>query len=431
VQNLEFLNRRPRVIQEAPQSAVHFLHWTRPIPFGENLACLDWRLEEGLMDAAEASVETSTIDPLAIARRLGPVFAERAADTGDSDEFVAANFKDIKDSGLVEAGVPADLGGAGANVADLCAMLREFGRHCGSTALAFSMHTHQVAIPAWRWTHQKAAPVAPLLKRVAAERIILLSSGGSDWIAGSGNAERVEGGYRITARKIFSSASPVGDILMTGAILEGEPEGPMVLHFGVPMRSPAVKVLDNWKTMGMRGTASNDVLIDGYVAPEGSIGAKRKQGQWHPLFEIIAMIAFPLIYAAYLGVAEGARDIAVAAAKKRRGSHHVIELVGRMDTELRAAQYAHQAMLATVARGEPGAATTNEIMIGRSLVARHALATADLAMEAAGGAAFYRETGLERRFRDIQGARYHPMQPGPQSEFAGKMALGLDVSTTF
>jgi alkylation response protein AidB-like acyl-CoA dehydrogenase len=142
-------------------------------------------------------------------------------------------------------------------------------------------------------------------------------------------------------------------------------------------------------------------------------------------------VAFPLIYAAYLGVAESARDIAVAMAKKRRGSHHVVEVVGRMDTELRAAQYAHDAMLAAVARGEPGPAPTNELMIGRSLVARHALATADLAMEAAGGAAFYRDNGLERRFRDIQGARYHPMQPGAQQEFAGRLALGLDISTTF
>ena len=49
---------------------------------------------------------------------------------------------------------------------------------------------------------------------------MLLSSGGSDWIAGSGKAEKVEGGYKITARKIFSSGAPAGDLLMTGAVLE-------------------------------------------------------------------------------------------------------------------------------------------------------------------------------------------------------------------
>ena len=101
-------------------------------------------------------------------------------------------------------------------------MLRELAHGCSSTALAFSMHTHQVAIPAWRWRHQKVAAVEPLLKRVAAERLILLSSGGSDWIGGSGKAVKVDGGYRITARKVFTSGAEAGDLLMTGAILEGE-----------------------------------------------------------------------------------------------------------------------------------------------------------------------------------------------------------------
>ena len=180
------------------------------------------------------------------------------------------------------------------------------------------MHTHQVAIPAWRWTHQKAAAVEPLLKRIAGERIILLSSGGSDWIGGSGKAEKVEGGYRITARKVFTSGAPTGDLLMTGAVLETDGEPPMVLHFGVPMNSPHVKVLDTWRTLGMRGTGSHDVMIEGHVVPEAARRAcKRKAGEWHPLFQIIATIAFPLIYAVYLGVAESARDIAIGLAKRK------------------------------------------------------------------------------------------------------------------
>src|SRR5687767_7167237 len=153
-----------------------------------------------------------------IAGELGPLFARRAAEATDEDRFVADNFATLKASGLVEAGVPAALGGGGADVDELAAMLRTLAHHCGSTALAFSMHTHQVAIPAWRWTHQKATPVEPLLRRIASERILLLSSGGSDWIAGSGKAEKVDGGYRIDARKIFTSGAPTGDLLMTGAI---------------------------------------------------------------------------------------------------------------------------------------------------------------------------------------------------------------------
>lgn len=366
-----------------------------------------------------------------IARDLGPVFAQRAIETTDEDKFVADNFASLKASGLVEAGVPAELGGGGAGIDELAAMLRTLGYHCGSTALAFSMHTHQVAIPAWRWTHQKATAVEPLLKRVATERIQLLSSGGSDWIGGSGKAEKVDGGYRITARKVFSSGAPSGDLLMTSAVLESENEPPMVLHFGIPMNSPQVKVLDTWRTLGMRGTGSHDIMIDGHIVPEAAVAARRKAGEWHPLFQIIATIAFPLIYSAYLGVAESARDIAIALAKRKQPNHHAIELAGRMETELTAARLAHESMLAAVRLNAPSADTVNQVMIGRHLMTRHALAATDLAMELAGGAGFYRSANLERKFRDIQGARYHPLQSGPQAQYAGAMALGLPVDRIF
>jgi alkylation response protein AidB-like acyl-CoA dehydrogenase len=367
----------------------------------------------------------------ATARELGFIFEQRAMETADEDKFVADNFVLLKASGLVEAGVPAELGGGGASIDELAEMLCTLGYHCGSTALAFSMHTHQVAIPAWRWTHQKATAVEPLLKRIATERIQLVSSGGSDWIAGSGKAEKVDGGYRITARKVFSSGAPTGDLLMTSAVFESENEPAMVLHFGVPMNSPHVKVLDTWRTLGMRGTGSHDVLIDGHIVPEAAVAARRIAGEWHPLFHIIATIAFPLVYSVYLGVAESARDIAIGLAKRRPPNHHVIELAGRMETELTGARLAHESMLAAVRLNAPSADTVNQVMIGRQLVARHAIAAVDLAMELAGGAGFYRSAGLERKFRDIQAARYHPLQSGPQAQYAGAMALGLAVDRIF
>jgi alkylation response protein AidB-like acyl-CoA dehydrogenase len=366
-----------------------------------------------------------------IARDLGALFARSANEATDEDRFVADNYALLKASGLVEAGVPVELGGGGAGVDELAAMLRILGYHCGSTALAFSMHTHQVAIPAWRWTQQKAAAVEPLLKRIAQERVLLVSSGGSDWIAGSGTAEKLEGGYRITARKVFSSGAPAGNILMAGAILETEGAPPEVLHFGIPMNSPHVKVLDTWRTLGMRGTGSHDVLIDGHVVPEAAVGARRKAGEWHPLFHLIATIAFPLVYSVYVGVAESARDIAIGLAKRKKPNHHTTCLAGRMETELAAARLAVESMLAAVRLNAPSAGTVNQVMIGRQLVARHAIAAVDLAMELAGGAGFYRAGGLERRFRDIQAARYHPLQSGPQAEYAGAMALGLPVDHIF
>lgn len=380
---------------------------------------------------SELKPATRRADLVGIARDLGIGFADRAAEIDAADQFVAENYEALKQAGLVEAGVPQEFGGGGAGIPELADMLKELAHHCSATALAFAMHTHQVAVPAWRWVHQKAAPVEPLLKRIAAERIILLSSGGSDWIAGSGKAEKVEGGFKITARKVFSSGAPVGNLLMTTAVWDGDGSGPQVLHFGIPMNSPQVKIDPVWKALGMRGTGSHDILIDGHVVPDGAVALKRKAGEWHPLFQIISTVAFPLIYAVYLGVAESARDIAVNMAKRRRADDHVTELVGRMETELRAAQMAHRAMIAAAEANKPGAESVNEVMIGRSLVARHAIAAVEYAMEAAGGAGFYRAAGLERRFRDIQGARYHPLQSGPQALYAGSMALGLPIDKVF
>jgi indole-3-acetate monooxygenase len=390
--------------------------------------------------AAALKMDTVSKSPADIARELGPELARRAEARRDEDEFVADNFALLKDAGLVEIGVPIELGGGGASVDELAAMLRVLAYHCGSTGLAFSMHTHQVAIPAWRWHHQPAARAAvePLLKRIATERlkriaterIMLLSSGGSDWIGGSGKAEKVEGGYAINARKVFTSGAPTGNILMTGAVLDTE-EGPMVLHFGVPMNSPYVKVLDTGRTVGMRGTGSHDVLIEGHVVPDAAVAVKRKAGEWHPLFHIIATTAFPLIYSVYLGVAESARDLALDLAKRKKAGPHTVILAGRMETELTAARLGLEHMLATVRLNAPSAATINQVMIGRQLVGRHAIAAVELAMELAGGAGFYRSAGLERRFRDIQAARYHPLQAGPQAEYAGSMALGLPVEKIF
>lgn len=374
--------------------------------------------------------EADTPEIIARAEALVPALAEAADGFDASDRFVADNYALLKQAGLVEAGVPRELGGGGAEVRALAGMLRVLAHGCPSTALAFSMHTHQVAVPAWRWRHRNVAAAEKLLRRIADDRIIILSSGGSDWLDGSGEAVRVEGGFRVSGRKVFSSGSPVGDILMTGAILH-EAEGDSVIHFGAPMTAPEVRVLDTWRALGMRGTGSNDILIENLFVPDAQVAFTRRAGEWHPVFQIIATIAFPLIYAVYLGVAERARDLAITMAKRRAPSDDMLNLAGRMDTALRAARLAHGWMIAAVERNDPGEESVNDVMTGRTLVAEHAIRTVELAMELAGGVAFQRQAGLERLFRDIQGARFHVLRQGPQARYAGAMALGLPVKTIY
>ena len=370
--------------------------------------------------------------PSAAARRLAPEFARHAAEHDAGDMFVARNYESLKAEGLISAGVPQELGGGGAEVRELCAMLRIIAQSCSSTALALAMHTHQVAIPAWRWHHRPAAKAAvePLLRRVAAEKLVLLTSGGSDWVGGSGKAEKVDGGYRITARKVFSSGAPIGNLLITGAVSE-EADGPTVVHFAAPLSAPEVCVLDTWRALGMRGTGSHDIEIDGLFIPDDKIALKRKAGEWHPVFQIIATVALPLIYSVYLGIAESARDLALGLAAKRPPTGRATRLAGQMDTTLHAARIALRAMLETVERNAPSDQSVNEVMMGRRLVEENAIRTVELAMELAGGAGFYRSAGLERLLRDVQAARYHPMQRESQFEYAGALAFGQSVAKIF
>ena len=367
------------------------------------------------------------VDWVTTARALGPRFAARAAAHDAGDVFVAENYRDLREHRVFSAGVPAELGGGGASHAELCAMLRVLGQYCGSTALALAMHTHQVAIPAWRWRHE-GAPTEPFLRRVAAEELILVTSGGSDWLAGSGRAEKVEGGYRVTGRKVFASGSPVGDLFMTMAVHDDAEGGPTVVHCAIPFDAPGLEVKDNWRAMGMRGTGSHDVVLERVFVPDAAIGIRRPAGRWSPVWHVVATIALPLIYAVYIGIAEAARALVLRHVSGRRYEAATQELIGLLDTELATAQMALRQMIDAAASGHMGPEATNEVLIGRTVAGRAAIRAVETAMEAAGGAGFLREAGLERLFRDVQGARYHPVRGSAQRLYSGRLALGLDVN---
>lgn len=361
-----------------------------------------------------------------IADRIAAKIGETAAAHDRDGSFVAENYDLLREAGLIGAAVPVELGGDGMDHATLCGVVRRIGRACGSTALAFSMHCHQVAVAAWRWQHVQA-PTDGLLRRIAAENLVLVSSGGSDWLQGAGTATKVEGGFRIDARKVFSSGCQAGSLLMTSAVYDDPDAGATVLHFAVPFSAEGVTILDTWDTMGMRGTGSHDVELKAVFVADAAVSGRRPQGKWHPLFHIISMIAFPLIYSAYLGVAEGARDAALEVARKKPASAGLIALSGEMQNAFWTAGTALDAMIATAAAAQPGPETTSRVMTGRTVAGRAAIRTVELALEVAGGGAFYRKSPIERAFRDIQGARFHPLQEPAQVELAGRLALGLDI----
>jgi acyl-CoA dehydrogenase len=361
-----------------------------------------------------------------ILEKIGPELEAEGRDCDRTGEFVSINLAKLQHYGFFALGVPADLGGGGLDFKEMCAMLRALGRYDGSTALTLSMHSHQVMVTEWK-RRVMSAPVDGLLKRVVQEGLRLVSSGGSDWLPGSGRAEKVEGGYKIFARKVFSSGSPEGDLLMTSAIMQDPAKGPQVIHFPLPMKAAGVTVLSNWDTMGMRGTGSHDVDIDGAFVPDAAVAATRDPGVWHFLFHLTGMIAMPMVYSVYAGIADGIRGNALELARgKKKADAAFLIAVGELENAHATVDLAQQA-IAQCGFEKPSEETTNRVMTLRNLLGKAALDVASRALDCASGAGFFRSAGLEQRFRDMQAARFHPLQDRTQQLYAARVALGLSV----
>ncbi|HXI60828.1 MAG TPA: acyl-CoA dehydrogenase family protein [Polyangia bacterium] len=370
----------------------------------------------------------TTSEWIGLMTRLGADFSKRCASHDDDDSFVVENYAALKEHGAFGAGVPAELGGGGASHADLCGMIRELAHHCSATALAFSMHTHPVAAQAYMWRAGNKVP-EPLLRRVASEKLVISTSGGSDWLNGSGKLEKVEGGFRLTGKKIFGSGSLAADLLLTTGIYDDPKDGPTVINVPVSLKAEGVKILDTWRVLGMRGTGSHDIQLEGVFIPEAAAGLRRPVGKWHPFMHTISLVALPVLNAAYLGTAEAARDLALKLGDRKKNDPLQAVLVGEMENQLITAQLAHASLVQMVLTEKPGPATTAALLARRTIFGTAAVKTVEKAMEVAGGPGFYRDAGLERLFRDIQAVKYHPIPEKPQTLLTGRVLLGLDIDT--
>lgn len=360
---------------------------------------------------------------LAAARSAVSALAADAARHDRDGTFVTAGITRLRELRCTSMLVPLDLGGGGATLAETCAVLAELARGCPSTALTLSMHSHLVAAQVWR--HERGMP-APVLPKVAASELLLVSTGASDWMESNGSATRVDGGYRVTARKSPASGAPAGDVVVTSVRWEGGADGPQVIHCSVPFAADGVSIDATWDAMGMRGTGSHTIVFDDVFVPDAAVSLVRPAGAWHPVWSVVLGVALPLIMSTYVGVAEAAAELAIEIAKGARDTDAAVRTVGRMLTSLQAARDGAGAMVAA----SEGFGFDNTAEHAATMLARKAtvvdavLDTTRLAMEV-GGRAFGVDVGIERLHRDAHGALYHPLSAEAQARFTGRVALGL------
>ena len=130
------------------------------------------------------------------------------------------------------------------------------------------------------------------------------------------------------------------------------------------------------------------MTIEDVFVPEERVLARRPWGVLDPPLQVIVSIAMPVITAVYLGVAEAARDAAVAAvAGTPRAEDPTIQRqVGLMEDRLRVMSWALDGALRTVGDDPtPAMTTVVDVMAAKREIAIGGIEVCDLAMEVAGG----------------------------------------------
>ncbi len=396
------------------------------------------------ISADVASDDDSPVDGLNLARDSAVSVAEslverfrtRAAKHDLEASFPHANIEELRAAGWPSLTVPREFGGQGAGLLETIQAHETLARGDGSTSLAIAMHSQTLGTESAsrRWP---AAMFEDVCRRVVTEGALINSCAtepdlGSPSRGGLPKTTAVpEGsGWRIDGRKTFASLSPVLEWVIIPAALEGEAE--TIGRFLVP-RDAGWNIVENWDPMGMRATGSHDIVLDDVSVPDSALLFRESAAAPDP-HRATANAWFTLVVAGvYLGVAAAGQEAAIHFALDRVPTalgrplstlEAVQRRLGQAELDLRAAR----AMLYAVAgewderpdtRGDLG----SDIVAAKLFVSNSAVAIVEEAMRAVGGSAMRRDLPLERHFRDVRAALYHPPSDDQGLALLGRIAL--------
>lgn len=366
-----------------------------------------------------------------IARHLREDFDKRATEADLSATLPPENYEEMADSGYLRGLVPAELGGLDADLSEFARAQRVLGWGCASTALAVNMHHFQVGAAADGYRAFGRNEAA--LRRVADEAIVLGSTAAEAVVAGRWStpttATRDGDDYILSGRKFFFSQSHLVDIVRVNAT---DVETGEIVVAAVPMSSPGVTVIDTWDTLGMRATASNDLVLDEVRVPVSAVTVRLSPDApaWDPAFAAVIKWFVTGVAGVYLGIADRARETAHGAIGTGfNSSHRDQALTDALVGDLEIAHLGAAATFeCTVDRlntiDDPLAALPLAIAMKES-VTTGAVTVVDHAVSIVGGRAFHRKSILERLARDVRAARHHP----PSAPVAQQM-IGLAARQT-
>jgi len=371
---------------------------------------------------------------LAEVRRLAPALAERAGPRDVDGSYPADDIADLRAAGLAGLMVPARLGGSGAGFADYAEVALELGAAHGATALIYNMHASVTGALAQIPEDVARALGVPDEALQARDRILRAAADGA-WYAvamserGAGSRlsamttryRRVDGGWHISGEKSFVSGAGHAD----GYLVVARAEDGRVSQFLLPA-GDGITVRPAWDSLGMRATASHDLLLDVVAPPDALLGGI--EGLALPMAQLMPQWLVASYAAVYVGVARSAIDAATRHLAERGLARlaAVRARVGRADAQVAAARLAVLEAAARVdaAPGEPD--TNRWVWRAKLLAGETAMAVAASMLEAAGTAATRRGHPLERIFRDARCGSLQPATSDVCADWLGAAALGLE-----
>ncbi len=336
----------------------------------------------------------------------------------------------LRDAGLFAALVPASLGGG--EVSPL-----EFREAVERLAAADGAAGWCAAIGATAGLAAAYLPESEALRLFATPDGPPLIAAGV--FAPRGKLDAVGDGFELSGRWPLGSGVSHSDLVGLGCI---DPDGrPLYAVVG----REQVEIVETWDSLGLRATASHDVVADGVPVAAGCvidlIAGSPVAGEplyTFPLFGLLSVA----VASVCTGIAGGALADVIEMAGGRTPAGSSRRLADRATAQeqiaiatgaLRAAragldEAVGRAWIAAEAGNELGRDERAGIRLAATHAAQTSVAAVDAAHRLGGAGALYRRSPLERRLRDVHTAAQHMIVAPATLELTGRVLLGLELN---
>jgi acyl-CoA dehydrogenase len=256
-------------------------------------------------------------DLTARARAAAEIAKVNAAAVDAEARFPGEAFAELRQQRLLGIQVPQALGGESATIAEIADICYVLGQACSSTALIYAMH--QIKIACIVRHYKNAAALERVLRRIAAEQLLMASSTTEGQAGGnvrSSEAPVEHDGEQVTLERKATviSYAVEADGIVTTARRAADAAGNDQVLLVLLKADYTLERLQVWDTLGMRGTHS-----EGFT-----LRARAAAGQLlpEPYERIHAQTMVPFAHLLWGSVWAG---IAAAAAGKAQGFiRHVV-----------------------------------------------------------------------------------------------------------